>query len=79
MSRKKLVTLGCIGVMLATVFLPAKVSAQNVRIYGTGESSIIAPQSTQYIWYYKTEKGKKYRRLWDTTNGKWLTDWILCP
>lgn len=79
MSRKKLVTLGCIGVMLATVLLPAKVSAQNVRIYGTGESSIVTPQSTQYRWYYKIENGKKYRRLWDATNEKWLTDWILCP
>ena len=29
-------------------------------------------------WYYKTINGKLYRRLYDTTNEKWLTDWIPC-
>ena len=29
-------------------------------------------------WYYKTINGKLYRRLYDTTHEKWLTDWIPC-
>ena len=29
-------------------------------------------------WYYKTINGKLYRRLYDATNEKWLTDWIPC-
>ena len=35
-------------------------------------------RSATTVWYYKVENGKKYRRLYDATNGKWLTDWILC-
>ena len=29
-------------------------------------------------WYYKTINGKLYKRLYDTTHEKWLTDWIPC-
>lgn len=29
-------------------------------------------------WYYKTINGKLYKRLYDGTNKKWLTDWIPC-
>lgn len=29
-------------------------------------------------WYYKTINGKLYKRLYDATNEKWLTDWIPC-
>ena len=29
------------------------------------------------IWEYKTVNGKKYKRLYDTSTKKWLTDWIL--
>lgn len=29
-------------------------------------------------WYYKTINGKLYKRLYDATNKKWLTDWIPC-
>ena len=27
-------------------------------------------------WYYKTENGKLYKRLWDVNVQIWLTDWI---
>ena len=29
-------------------------------------------------WRYKVIDGKLYKRLYDTTNKKWLTDWIPC-
>lgn len=29
-------------------------------------------------WRYKVINGKLYRRLYDTTNKKWLTDWLPC-
>lgn len=29
-------------------------------------------------WYYKTINGQLYKRLYDGTNKKWLTDWIKC-
>ena len=44
-----------------------------VTVEGQKES-----RAAQLVWYYKQENGKKYRRLYDATNQKWLTDWILC-
>ena len=35
-------------------------------------------KSSNLVWHYKKQNGKKYRRLYDTSNKKWLTDWILC-
>ena len=32
---------------------------------------------TTTVWKYKKINGKVYRRLYDTKNKKWLTDWIL--
>lgn len=29
-------------------------------------------------WRYKVINGKLYKRLYDATNKKWLTDWIPC-
>lgn len=29
-------------------------------------------------WCYKVINGKLYKRLYDATNKKWLTDWIPC-
>lgn len=29
-------------------------------------------------WRYKVINGKLYKRLYDTTHEKWLTDWIPC-
>lgn len=36
------------------------------------------PNSATLVWVFKEENGIKYRRLYDTTNGEWLTDWIPC-
>ena len=29
-------------------------------------------------WRYKVINGKLYKRLYDTTSEKWLTDWNTC-
>lgn len=46
-----------------------------------GNENLAEPAGTgiQYVWHYKKENGKTYRRLYDATHGKWVTDWILCP
>ena len=44
----------------------------------TEESEAVSTRAAQLVWYYKVEGGKKYRRLYDATNQKWLTEWILC-
>ena len=44
----------------------------------TNVNNEVGSKSTQYVWYYKEENGKSYRRLFDATNEVWVTDWILC-
>lgn len=55
------------------------ISDNSISIAVGGSENPAAPASTQYTWYYKKENGKTYRRLYDATHGKWVTDWILCP
>lgn len=38
----------------------------------------ISIASTTKEWRFKTVNGKKYMRLYDLLNEKWLTDWIPC-
>ncbi len=38
----------------------------------------ITPRADITEWRYKMIDGKLYKRLYDTTNKKWLTDWIPC-
>lgn len=42
------------------------------------ENLNLQPYSAKLVWYYKEENGKRYMRLYDATNGVWLTDWIPC-
>lgn len=30
-------------------------------------------------WRYKNEDGRLYRRQYDYTNQKWISEWELCP
>ena len=58
------------GTVLASEPLPAAVTQ-----YGDA----VAPQSDNLRWIYKVENGKRYKRLFNTTTGGWIGDWILCP
>ena len=49
-----------------------------ISIAAGGSENPAEPAGTQYRWYTKVENGKTYRRLYDSTHGKWVTDWILC-
>lgn len=46
------------------------------------EPSVNEPQSTveprvdENVWYTRVYNGKLQKRLWSTTYGVWLTDWI---
>lgn len=41
-------------------------------------ASAVTARKPYTKWYYKTINGKLYKRLYDATNEKWLTDWIPC-
>ena len=69
-SMAAALSLGCyVECVAAAVVQPAVVS----EVKSEDET-----RSARLVWYYKEENGKKYRRLYDATNGEWLTDWILC-
>lgn len=78
MNKKKMLIGCCIGLLALNILMPIDASAQESEVYGMTGANVITPRATQYEWRYKIENGKKYRRLWDATNEKWLTDWILC-
>lgn len=81
MSKKdKLRILLIILMLLATLPLklwPMPTDAAKLEVTATSESSD-KERLNKYVWYYKEENGKKYRRLYDETDGVWITDWILC-
>lgn len=44
--------------------------------YARAAENSIAPLSAKLIWIYKTENGKRYKRLYNTSNRSWIGDWI---
>lgn len=56
---------------------PYTVPAEESTAYEvkTQEESFVKAENTE--WKYKMENGKLYKRLWDKTQKKWLTGWIL--
>lgn len=41
------------------------------------DNSSISTYANKCEWRYKTEDGKLYKRLYDTTTLSWVGDWIL--
>ena len=77
MIRKKMLLWGCVCMMALAEFG----TVQAFACTGNGCAEIKGDYSTlnvKYEWRFMTENGKTYRRLWDATNKKWVTDWILC-
>ena len=74
---KKMLLWGCVCMM--TLNVASSVPALAKAADGFEESDVkYSLMRTVYEWRFKTENGKTYRRLWDATNKKWVTDWILC-
>ena len=63
------------GVLISTSPSTVMAKGNDVQEKNVKVEKIVKSGDTQ--WIYKTENGKVYRRLWDETNKKWLTDWIL--
>lgn len=68
-------------IVLATVaangvFLPTSISAHasvDVKEYQAAE---ITPRKDIIEWRFKLIDGHWYKRLWNASKAKWLTDWI---
>lgn len=50
---------------------------QNTVLAASDEG--IQPRSPVLFWVYKNVNGYDLMRLYDATNEKWLTPWLLCP
>lgn len=73
-TLRKLVTLtGIAYLSFAAVFSPVCTLTANAAVK-TEEG--ISPQSDVLRWYFKEENGKLYKRLFNTTKGVWVGNWI---
>ena len=65
---------------LYSIDTPAATITRTDSCYATESQneSIITPRANVTEWHYKVIDGKLYKRLYDTTAKKWLTDWIPC-
>ena len=86
MSKKRMMqgmVVGCLMMVAVGGWSTTTVKAEESAYTDQGQIITSREESekeraAQTVWYFKEENGKKYRRLWDATNQKWLTDWILC-
>lgn len=86
MNKKRMMqgmVVGCLMMVVGGCWNATTIKAEEISY--TNQEQIIDSEeegekgrAAQLVWYYKEENGKGYRRLWDATNQKWLTDWILC-
>lgn len=80
--QKGMIACAAVGIILsggkkdikAEIILPDDTANAEYTMYNEYAST----RSTTYRWVYKKENGKKYARLYDATNERWVTDWILC-
>lgn len=51
-------------------------SASNTSCSTEQTENSVSPRSDIKEWIYKTENGKLYKRLYNTSTDTWETDWI---
>lgn len=45
-----------------------------------GQSEITPmPRADKYLYYYRIYNGVYQYRIWNATDGYWVTDWISVP
>ena len=63
-------------VTLSLVFSICSVPAFATEPPVTEPKDTVEPRTDEAIWITRTYNGKLQKRLWSTTYGIWLTDWI---
>ena len=56
----------------------AKQKGAHMVVFQDREKRPSRTGTTRYVWYIKSENGVKYKRLYDTTYKKWITDKKWC-
>lgn len=81
MKKKRLVTGILCAIMcfscLASVGAAEVVETPIPQAQSAGDEGI-SPYSEEIIWVVQKVNGKWYRRLYNTTTGEFIGDWIPC-
>lgn len=75
MIKKVLFSITVMTLSLVMI-LPACIAGNGI-VANAARIETATTYGSSYTWYYKEVDGKKYMRLWDETNHRWVTDWIL--
>lgn len=67
----------CCCMLNISVYADTMTSQNPIVFADEGDiSEYISPCSNTLQWYYKTENGKLYKRLFNTATNQWVGDWI---
>ena len=73
MNRKRLLKKCVLLFLLFSIVQTTDYCTESVQAATAQE---IQPMSDDYEWKYKTENGKRYKRLYNKTKHRWEGDWI---
>ncbi len=79
MKLKKTILIAGFALTLAASSMPPVMAATDYypqEIPMESSFGAISPQSYIIEWVYKVENGKRYKRLYNTSTGAWVGDWI---
>ncbi|EOS43198.1 hypothetical protein C809_04093 [Lachnospiraceae bacterium MD335] len=76
-TKKVILTLVSVLSLSVCSLVPAvTVSASNQVFSVEQYQNPITPRSDIIEWVYKTENGKLYKRLYNSSTASWIGDWI---
>ena len=83
MTRKQLFRLTlsalCCSMFLSLPATASPISDYQESAYATACTAVdtsAVPYADGLQWYYQIENGKMYKRLYNTSTGNWVGDWI---
>lgn len=77
MNKMRLFAGSCCLILVLQSGVPVN-AMEKLEKVKSSEATEISPQADNLKWYYKTENGIQYKRLWNATTSQWMTDWIKC-
>ena len=80
MKIMKIIRIGFMILLISSSIIavsPCTIFAQMEHVNKIEKEKHNFVKEVNTVWKLKQVNGKVYRRLWDETNKKWLTDWIL--
>lgn len=74
MKKILIICLSCFT--LLSTFTLSTFAQSNTENNISVKTNTIEPKSDILEWVFKTFNGKQYRRLWNATQARWVTDWL---